>query len=212
MPAEAGARQGNEPGIAPLRSQIKASATWVAHAEDCSRLVKCLARSVVDGRTEQHGFERALHREEARMSTGNHESKGGPCNRWAIEQAGHEMSGNMIHADKWAPAGPRDGLCSTRADEERPDQSWSRSTGDTRDGAKRHARFAERSANDGHDALQMRAAGNLRDDAAVLLMQCVLACGRAGADSKGIASDLDDRSRCFVATALDAQDLHGRRA
>jgi hypothetical protein len=119
----------------------------------------------------------------------------------AAQEHGQDVADEMVHADEWLARSPSDPLCSLQSDEERTDQPGPMGDGDAVDVRDRHSSLRESRPNDGADASQMIARGQLGNDASVGCVKLDLRVDDIGQDAAAV---VHDRSGGFVTRRFNA--------
>jgi hypothetical protein len=185
-------------------------------------LVKRLTNGVVDGSPEKRRGARSLDAKKARVAAGNHKSKRrtrnfrrrNGCVRSFIravlaEETREQVRRNVINRVKRPIQRERDRLCETGADEQTSDESRPNSRSDGVDFLDRDTRIIKCRTNDWKNALDMRAARDLRHDTAILRVKFVLRRDHARADAETL---IDHRGGGLIARTFDTKDARHARA
>ena len=109
-----------------------------------------------------------------------------------------DVSVNMIDRDQRDAVGERQRFGKIDSHQQGADQSRMRRDRNGTDVGQPDTRRAERLLRDAADSLNMRAAGYLRDDAAVQPMHVYLRCHNVRADAAGSAAHLHNCRRGFI--------------
>lgn len=171
--------QCNRRGISRFSERVESRTAWISQPQNRCCLVECFACGIVDCRPDQLSIQRRTHSKEACMTARSDQSNCGPFERRAIEQSGDKVRHHMIDSDEWHSERPRNCLGGTCSHKQRSDQSRSMTCGDSSNVRQCDASVCACASNDGDDSVQVRAAGNLGNDAAIFLMQTLLPCSAA---------------------------------
>ncbi len=190
------------------RDPVDVRAAGVGQAEHAGDLVEGLARGVVDGLAEELDVvHQVAHEEERGVSAGDEQRDARGLERDTrpavdAEEIRAHVSDEVVDAVQRDVEGHGERLRRADADHERAGEAGTRGDGDRVELAEGDARLGERRVDGGGERLEVRAGGDLGDDAAVAR---VLVHG-AGDDVGEEGLPADDADARLVAGGLDAED------
>ena len=196
-------RERDRLGVAVDGHTVDGRAARVAQAEEASHLVERLAGGVVDRRAEHAVAPVVLHGDEHRVPAGHEEHDQRRDQRRLVEERGVEVGLEVVDAHERHVPDERERLGRADPHQERAHQARADGGRDRVDAGAVEAGLDERLGDDRREQLDVRAAGDLRHDAAEAGVEVDLARHDRGEHRRAVG---DDRRGRLVTRRLDPED------